>query len=113
MTETPSPTGPWPANVRRFLAFRLFFNARFYYPVLAVFFVDLGLTLDQYALLNVAWAVSIVLFELPLGAVSDRIGRRPLIIAAGALMVVEMSVMAFAPTGNPSLLFALFLVIAD
>jgi len=86
------------------------FNARFYYPVLAVFFVDLGLTLDQYALLNVAWAVSIVVFELPLGAVSDRIGRRPLIVAAGALMVVEMAVMGFAPTGNASLLFALFLV---
>ena len=32
------------------------------------------------------------------------------IVAAGALMVVEMSVMAFAPTGNPTLLFALFLV---
>ena len=110
MTETKTPQGPWPANVRRFLAFRLLFNARFYYPVLAVFFVDLGLTLDQYALLNVAWAVSIVLFELPLGAVSDRIGRRPLIVAAGVLMVVEMSVMAFAPTGNVSLLFAVFLV---
>jgi MFS family permease len=86
------------------------FNARFYYPVLAIFFVDLGLTLDQYALLNVAWAVSIVVFELPLGAVSDRIGRRPLIVAAGALMITEMAVMGFAPTGNATLLFALFLV---
>jgi len=106
----PSPRAPWPANIRRFLAFRLLFNARFYYPVLAVFFVDLGLTLDQYALLNVAWAVSIVVFELPLGALSDRIGRRPLVVAAGALMVVEMAVMAFAPAGDAGLLFALFLV---
>ena len=88
----------------------MLFNARFYYPVLAIFFVDLGLTLDQYALLNVAWAVSIVLFELPLGAVSDRIGRRPLVVAAGAIMVVEMAVMGFAPTGNATLLFGLFLV---
>jgi MFS family permease len=86
------------------------FNARFYYPVLAIFFVDLGLTLDQYALLNVAWAVSIVAFELPLGAVSDRIGRRPLVVAAGALMIVEMAVMGFAPAGNATLLFVLFLI---
>lgn len=99
-----------PANVRSFLAFRVCFNARFYYPVLAVFFVDLGLTLDQYALLNVAWAASIVCFELPLGAVADRIGRRPLVVGAAALMVVEMAVLAFAPTGNPTLLFAVFLV---
>ena len=49
---------PLPRNVRAFLAFRVLFNARFYYPVLAVFFVDLGLTLDRYALLNVAWAAS-------------------------------------------------------
>ena len=99
-----------PANVRAFLKFRVLFNARFYYPVLAVFFVDLGLTLDQYAILNVAWAASIVLCELPLGALADRIGRRPLIVGAAALMVVEMGVMAFAPTGNPTLLFGLFLV---
>jgi MFS family permease len=101
---------PLPPNVRRFLAFRVLFNARFYYPVLAVLFVDLGLTLDQYALLNVAWAASIIFFELPLGALADRVGRRPLVVGAGALMVVEMSVLAFAPTGNPTLLFLVFLV---
>ena len=55
-----------PKNARLFVAFRVLFNARFYYPVLAVLFLDLGLTIDQYALLNVAWAVSIVLCELPL-----------------------------------------------
>jgi MFS family permease len=103
-------TSPLPRNVRLFLAFRVLFNARFYYPVLAILFVDLGLTLDQYALLNVAWAGSIVAFELPLGAVSDRIGRRPLVVGAGALMVVEMAVLSFAPTGNATLLFVLFLV---
>ena len=65
-----------PSNVRLFLAFRVLFNARFYYPVLAVLFLDLGLTLDQFAILNVAWAVSIVCCELPLGAVADKIGRR-------------------------------------
>ena len=99
-----------PKNVRLFLVFRVLFNARFYYPVLAIMFVDLGLTLDQYALLNVAWAASIVAFELPLGAVSDRLGRRPLIIGAAARMVVEMGVLAFAPTGNATLLFWVFIV---
>jgi MFS family permease len=99
-----------PRNARLFVAFRVLFNARFYYPVLAVLFVDLGLTLDQYALLNVAWALSIVLFELPLGALGDRIGRRPLVVAAASIMVVEMSVLAFAPLSNPTLLFWLFLV---
>ena len=61
-----------PANARLFVAFRVFFNARFYYPVLAVFFLDLGLTLEQYALLNTAWALSIVAIDLPLGALGDQ-----------------------------------------
>ena len=100
----------FPRNARLFCWFRIFFNARFYYPVIAVFFVDLGLTLDQYAMLNVAWAASIVAFELPLGAVADRIGRRPLVVGAAAIMVVEMAVLAFAPADNPNVLFWVFFV---
>ncbi len=101
---------PLPNNVRAFIAFRILFNARFYYPVLSVFFIDLGLSLDQYSLLNVAWAVSIVLCELPLGAVADRFGRRPLIVLASVLMIVEMAVMAFVPTGNTTILLTVLLV---
>ena len=48
-------------NVRLFIAFRLFFNARFYYPVFTILFLDFGLTLEQFALLNAAWAAAIVL----------------------------------------------------
>ncbi len=83
----------------RFIAFRVFFNARFYYPVLGVLFLDLGLTLDQYALLNVVWAATILTMEIPSGALADSIGRRPLVIAAGGLMMLEMAVLAFAPPG--------------
>jgi len=98
-----------PANAQLFVWFRVFFNARFYYPVLAIFFVDLGLSIDEYSLLNVAWAASIVAFELPLGALADRIGRRPLVVGAAAIMVVEMAVLAFAPAGHPRVLFWVFL----
>ena len=101
--------GPLPDNARHFINFRIFFNARFYYPVLAVLFVDLGLTLEQYALLNVAWAGSIVLLELPLGALGDQIGRRPLVVLAGAIMVVEMAVLSFFDSANAQLLFYIFL----
>ncbi|WP_372795883.1 MFS transporter [Pontiella sp.] len=92
-------------NVRRFIAFRLLFNARFYYPVFAVIFLDFGLTLDQFATLNAIWAATIILAEIPSGAVSDLIGRRKLLVITSTLMVAEMAVWAFAPRGNPSLLF--------
>lgn len=63
-------------NIRRFIAFRILFNARFYYPVFTILFLDFGLTLEQFAILNAAWAASIVLLEVPSGALADTIGRR-------------------------------------
>jgi MFS family permease len=87
-------------NIPLFIAFRVFFNARFYYPVLGVLFLDLGLSLEQYATLNVIWAVTILLLEIPSGALADVIGRRWMVILAGALMVAEMAVFAFAPRGD-------------
>jgi len=97
-------------NIPLFIAFRVLFNARWYYPVLAVLFLDFGLSIEQYALLNVAWAAAIVGLEVPSGALADQLGRKKMVVFAAALMVVEMAVFAFAPRGNPSLLFALFLV---
>jgi MFS family permease len=97
-------------NWRRFVLFRVLFNSRFYYPVLAVLFLDLGLSATQYTLLNFAWALAIVCTDLPAGALADRIGRRPLVIAAAVAMVTEMAVLCVAPAGGSTLLFLLCLV---
>lgn len=97
-------------NIPLFIAFRVFFNARWYYPVMTVLFLDLGLSVEQFALLNVAWAAAIVGLEVPSGALADRFGRKKMVVAAAVLMVVEMLVFAFAPRENPNLLFLLFLV---
>ncbi len=109
--QTPSNTSPFKIqNIRLFIAFRVFFNCRFYYPVFTILFLDYGLTLEQFALLNAAWAATIVLLEVPSGALADTVGRRNLLVFTGILMVLEMILMCFAPRGNPGLLFALFLV---
>ena len=97
-------------NIRLFIAFKVFFNSRFYYPVFAILFLDFGLSLSQFALLNAAWAVSIVCLEVPSGALADVIGRRKLMVLAGALMVIELAILCFAPRGNADLLFGVFLV---
>ena len=86
-------------NLPLFVAFRVLFHARFYYPVIGVLFLDLGLTLEQYAWLNVIWAVVIIVLEIPSGALADVIGRKRVVVLAAALMVAEMAVFAFAPRG--------------
>lgn len=95
-------------NLPLFIAFRVLFHARFYYPVIGVLFLDLGLTLEQYALLNVVWAVVIIVLEIPSGALADVIGRKRLVVLAAALMVAEMAIFAFAPRG-PMLFWLLLL----
>lgn len=96
-------------NVKRFIAFRLFFNARFYYPVFTILFLDFGLSLEQFAILNTIWAASIVILEVPSGAFADTIGRRNLVVIAAAIMIVEMLLISFAPIGSATtLVFYLF-----
>lgn len=97
-------------NVRLFILFRVFFNARFYYPVFTILFVDFGLSVSQFALLNAIWAGTIVLLEVPSGALADIIGRRKLLRLTGWLMVFEIALISFAPRQNPTLLFAFFLI---
>ena len=104
-----SGTSNLKSNIPLFIAFRVLFNARWYYPVLAVLFIDFGLSIEQYALLNVAWAAAIVGLEVPSGALADQLGRKRMVVFAAALMVVEMSLFAFAPRGA-SWLFWVFLL---
>lgn len=94
-------------NSRRFILFTVFYNARAYYPVLAILFLDLGLTLDQFVLLNLIWAATIFVFEVPSGALADTIGRKKLLVTAAVLMIVEMSCLLLAPRDGGSLLFTL------
>ena len=97
-------------NVRLFIAFRVFFNSRFYYPIFTILFLDFGLTLQQFALLNAAWAAAIVIFEVPSGALADIVGRKNLLVVTGVLMVVEIALLCFVPKGSLDLLFGVFLI---
>ncbi|BDD89006.1 MFS transporter [Desulfofustis limnaeus] len=97
------------ANIRLFIAFRIFFNARFYYPVFTVLFLDYGLSIEQFALLNSVWAVTIVAAEIPSGAMADLIGRKRLLVLTALAMILEMSLIAFVPLADIQLVFWVFL----
>lgn len=98
MDETPSKED-LERNVRLFVWFRVLFNARFYYPIFAVFFTDMGLSVSQFLWLNGLWAVTIVLFELPSGVLADLVGRRKLVIFSAVSMLIEMLILILAPQG--------------
>jgi predicted MFS family arabinose efflux permease len=90
--------------------FGTLYNARAYYPVLAILFTDLGLSLEQFVLLNGVWAAAIVLLEVPSGALADTLGRKRLLVFSASLMVLEMGVLLFAPKDGGWLLFSMCLL---
>ncbi len=98
------------SNIRRYIAFKVLFNARFYYPVFTILFLDFGLSVAQFSILNAVWAATIVLAEVPSGALADTIGRKRLLVFATLTMVVEVGMIAFVPTGNITLVFWIFLI---
>lgn len=97
-------------NARLFVWFRILFNCRFYYPVFTILFLDLGLSIGEFAAMNVVWALTSVVLEVPSGALADRFGRRPLVVAAGVLMVLEMAVLCAMPPGRHDVVLWLFIV---
>jgi MFS family permease len=97
-------------NIRLFIAFRVCFNARFYYPVFTILFLDYGLSIEQFALLNTVWAITIVLTEVPSGALADLLGRKRLLVLTSVLMIIELSVIAFIPLASSTLIFWAFLI---
>ena len=109
-------TGPFAqSNVRWYAWFTTAFNARFYYPILAILFLDLGLSLSQFVTLNAIWAATILLAEVPSGALADLIGRRKLLIAAAGLMVLPLPMHArkAADTAPTSFLLSLMLTLVQ
>ncbi|MCP3873250.1 MAG: MFS transporter [Desulfobacteraceae bacterium] len=97
-------------NVRLFIAFKVFFNSRFYYPVFTILFLDFGLTVAQFSILNAVWAATIVLFEVPSGALADIVGRKRLLVFATLIMIFEIGIISFVPKTNTSIIFIVFLV---
>ncbi len=111
MDQPAKPPSPFSVpNVRLFIAFKVFFNARFYYPVFTIMFLDFGLTMAQFALLNAIWATTIVITEVPSGAFADILGRRKLVAGAGIVMFIEILLLCIVPRGNPGLLFGAFVL---
>jgi MFS family permease len=111
MPKNISPVSPFSIpNIQRYIAFKVLFNSRFYYPIFTILFLDFGLTVAQFAILNAVWAATIVMAEIPSGALADIIGRKRLLVFATLTMVVEVGMISFVPTSNPSLIFYVFLI---
>ena len=82
-------------NPARYVAYTVLYHARAYYPILAILFIDLGLTLDQFVLLNLIWALTIFVFEVPSGAMAGGVRKSPGL----SVVTVKLTVCALSSAG--------------
>lgn len=85
------------STLSAFIGFRIFFNSRFYYPIYTILFLDHGLSLSQFTILNSVWAFTIFCLEVPSGALADLIGRKILVQFASFIMLLELLILFFVP----------------
>ncbi|MDA9189382.1 MFS transporter [bacterium] len=97
-------------NLRYFAWFRALFTSRFYYPVYTILFLDIGITIEEFALLNTFWAIVIVVAEVPSGALADTWGRKKLLVATSLLMIVEIGSLLVCPIGRTPWLLPLMVL---
>lgn len=63
-------------------------NLFFFGPVIVLFLLDLGLSLIRIMILQTAFSVALVVFEVPSGYFADRIGRKHSIIIGATALVI-------------------------
>lgn len=74
--------------VRRFALVELLLQTQFWFPVWYLFLRDLGYGIGIIVLVDALFRLMVVLCEVPMGIVADRLGRRPAYLAFGVLTVV-------------------------
>lgn len=75
-------------ELRLFYLFRLLSTSYLFVPVSVVFALSRGLDFVQIMLLNTIYCVTVVLTEIPTGALADRMGRRRAMLAGALAMVL-------------------------
>jgi MFS family permease len=83
-------------DLRLFYLFRLLATSYLWVPIFWHFLVSRGLGFDQIMLLSAIYSVTVIVVEVPTGALADRIGRRVSMMAGALAMVASCAVAYFA-----------------
>ena len=108
-TALATATEPTPARViRTYLVISGLFtlSASVIWGVNTLFLLDAGLDIFQVFVVNAAFTVGMVLFEIPTGVVADTSGRRRSFLLSAAMLVVgTLAYVAIAAAGGGVVLF--------
>ena len=84
-----------PANVRLFQVYIFVNRLEMWFPIVALFLLDKGLSLAQYAALDAVWYLSTLVFEVPTGVVTDRYGKKTSLLLGALFQSLSLFILAF------------------
>jgi predicted MFS family arabinose efflux permease len=96
-------------DIRLFYLFRLLATSYLWVPVSVLFPQSRGLGFDEIMILSAIYSAVVILVDVPTGALADRIGRRPSMLA-GALALMASGITAYL--AHDFLMFAVSTVLA-
>ena len=68
---------------------------RFFIPVLALFYIASQVTLEQFALIMGVFSLSILILEIPTGALGDLLGKKKTLLLSRFMYIIEIFLIAF------------------
>ena len=69
--------------------------ARFYIPVLALFYIASQVSLEQFTIIMSVFSLSILVLEIPTGVIADLLGRKNTLLISRFFYVIELFLIAF------------------
>ncbi len=84
------------SNIRKMYLFKIFSGVVFFAPIVMVFKGDNNVSLSEVFYLQIVFAMSMVLFEVPTGYFADIYGRRASMISGAVLQVFGIIAFSFS-----------------
>lgn len=81
-------------NIRNYYFYSTFAELLILGPILVLFLIAKGLSFTEIMVLQSISAISVVLFEVPIGAVADKIGRKESILLGAVLWCISLGLYA-------------------
>ncbi|MBT3408428.1 MFS transporter [Candidatus Woesearchaeota archaeon] len=81
-------------NVKLYYTYFIVNRISFLVPILILFWQSFLLSFTQIAIISITFAIAVLLFEIPTGALADTIGRKKVIVASSLLLLFYSILMA-------------------
>lgn len=100
------------ANLPKIFAYNLFFSFLVVIPVIVPFWQQYGLSLKEIYQLQAIFGAGLILLDVPAGYLSDLLGRKNILMAAGFFNGVAYVILNFGKTFWQFAIFEIFVAVA-